>query len=63
VRQLFLPVLILAGSSHGTKRLADCQIFANQVDYIVDAPLGGNQNPSQIRDARHGVTGAVLRPS
>ena len=35
-------------------------IFANGVDYIVDAPLGGNQNPSQIRDAR---TGAVLRPS
>jgi len=35
-------------------------IFANQIDYIVDAPLGGNQNPSQIRDA---LTGAVLRPS
>ncbi|HQV79874.1 MAG TPA: Sua5/YciO/YrdC/YwlC family protein [Agitococcus sp.] len=35
-------------------------IFANQIDYIVDAPLGGNLNPSQIRDAR---TGAVLRPS
>jgi L-threonylcarbamoyladenylate synthase len=35
-------------------------IFADGIDYILPASLGGQKNPSQIRDAR---TGAVLRPS
>jgi L-threonylcarbamoyladenylate synthase len=36
------------------------RIFGNELSYILPAELGGNKNPSQIRDAR---TGAVLRPS
>jgi L-threonylcarbamoyladenylate synthase len=35
-------------------------VFAGGVDSIVPAALGGQKNPSQIRDAR---TGAILRPS
>jgi L-threonylcarbamoyladenylate synthase len=35
-------------------------VFSDGVDYILPASLGGQKNPSQIRDAR---TGAVLRPS
>jgi len=50
----------LAGQPTAQNAEQIVQIFANQVDYIVDAPLGGHKNPSQIRDAR---TGAVLRPS
>ena len=50
----------LAGQQTAQNAEQIVQIFANQVNYIVDAPLGGHKNPSQIRDAR---TGAVLRPS
>ncbi|MBP8111703.1 MAG: Sua5/YciO/YrdC/YwlC family protein [Agitococcus sp.] len=35
-------------------------IFGDGIDYILPTALGGQKNPSQIRDAR---TGAVLRPS
>jgi L-threonylcarbamoyladenylate synthase len=35
-------------------------VFSDGVDYILPASLGGQKNPSQIRDTR---TGAVLRPS
>jgi L-threonylcarbamoyladenylate synthase len=35
-------------------------VFDGGVDYILPASLGGQKNPSQIRDAR---SGAVLRPS
>jgi L-threonylcarbamoyladenylate synthase len=34
--------------------------FANKVDYILDAAVGGALNPSEIRDARSGV---VVRKS
>lgn len=36
------------------------RIFGSELSYILAAELGGNKNPSQIRDAR---TGTVLRPS
>lgn len=34
--------------------------FADQVDLVLDLPLGQQQNPSEIRDA---LTGQVIRPS
>ena len=36
------------------------QIFGNGLSYVLSAPLGGNKNPSQIRDA---CTGEMIRPS
>lgn len=33
--------------------------FGDSLDAIVDAPLGGNDRPSDIRDA---LTGAIIRP-
>lgn len=35
-------------------------MFGSALDFILDAPLGGRERPSEIRDA---VTGRVLRPA
>lgn len=46
----------LAGKSPATAPLQVRTAFGDQVDYIVHAPLGGAERPTQIRDGRTGET-------
>ncbi len=50
----------ITGENTVNNPLEIVRVFGNKVDYVLAAALGGNKNPSQIRDAK---TGAVLRPS
>lgn len=58
------PIISTSANKTGKKpAINSAQIvsqFGSGVDYILPAALGGQKNPTQIRDAR---TGAVLRPS
>ncbi len=44
----------LAGKAPVTTPLAVQNLFGKQIDYIVHAPLGGAERPTQIRDGRSG---------
>ncbi len=48
----------LAGKAPATSPLAVRNAFGDQIDYIVHAPLGGAERPTQIRDGR---TGEIVR--
>jgi hypothetical protein len=63
VAPLFLPVPILAGQPTAQNAEQIVQIFANQVDYIVDAPLGGQSKPftNPRCPYRRGVTSFLIR--
>ena len=48
----------LTGKRPATSPLAVRNAFGEQIDYIVHAPLGGAERPTQIRDGR---TGEIVR--
>lgn len=48
----------LAGKAPATSALQVRNAFGDRVDYIVHAPLGGAERPTQIRDGR---TGEIVR--
>jgi L-threonylcarbamoyladenylate synthase len=47
-----------AGKAPATTALAVRNAFGDRIDYIVHAPLGGAERPTQIRDGR---TGEIVR--
>lgn len=49
----------LAGGEPARSAQAVQAQFGTQLDYILDAPLGGQAQPTQIRDGR---TGEIVRP-
>ena len=49
-----------AGRPAARSRLRVQQYFGDQLDAVLNAPLGGRQNPSLIREL---ATGRVIRPS
>jgi len=46
----------LAGGEPARSEVAVSAIFGDTVDVVVDAPVGGRQAPTPIRDARTGET-------
>lgn len=56
------PIISTSANIEGTKPLKTekevKKIFKNQIDYIIDAPVGNHEKPSEMREA---LTGNVIR--